>query len=132
VSSVCTAFQCWLLHWLAGCYMCFGSCIGRDDIASSVLMSSVCAVSAVHHVVTAYGSIWQHMAAYGSTEAEPLRPTSELLPLRAAAPQSCCPAHMTLTLTVEYLISAFLPADSSTTAACSWLVSYAGAVHPSR
>lgn len=34
--------------------------------------------------------------------------------------------------TVEYLISASLAADSSTTAACSWFSSYAGAVHPSR
>eukprot|EP00955_Chlamydomonas_euryale_P033075 347073-Chlamydomonas_euryale.AAC.1 len=34
--------------------------------------------------------------------------------------------------TVEYLISALAPADSSTTAACSWLESYAGAVQPSR
>jgi len=31
-----------------------------------------------------------------------------------------------------YLTSAFLPALISTTAACSWFSSYAGAVHPSR
>src|SRR6201990_3316736 len=34
--------------------------------------------------------------------------------------------------TVEYLISALSSATSSTTAACSWLVSNLGAVHPSR
>ena len=34
--------------------------------------------------------------------------------------------------TVEYLISALAPADSSTTAACSWFSSKDGAVQPSR
>ena len=34
--------------------------------------------------------------------------------------------------TVLYFTSAFFAAEISTTAACSWFSSYAGAVHPSR